>query len=144
MFRTREQFQEIKIKAIEHMSDLRLHRRLTLPPNPKAGRPNPLRVSYSDVGAIPFGGKYADPPALLLASPFMAGRLHAAAIGELARLWGVRAVCIDKPGIGGSDPVPLEQKIRVWLGRYGNDGQSSDTSLSLTPIMSRRDRCRSA
>lgn len=114
--RTSEQLREIRTTAIEHMADISLHRRLTLPSNPKAGRSNPLKVTFADVGAKPSGGQVPDPPVLLIASAMSGGRLHAAWIGELAKSYGVRVVCIDKPGMGGSDPVPIEQQTPLWLG----------------------------
>lgn len=103
------------------MSDINLHRRLTLPANPSAERPDPLKVSFADVGAIPSPSEGIDPPVLLIASPLMAGRLHMARIGEKAKTYGVRVICIDKAGTGGSDPVPINQKTSVWLGRYGDE-----------------------
>ena len=34
---------------------------------------------------------------------------------HLAKLKGVRAICFDRPGMGGSTPVPSAVRMRVWL-----------------------------
>jgi hypothetical protein len=40
-------------RAIVRACDIRLHRSFILPPNPRIGRDNPIRVTYADVGYSP-------------------------------------------------------------------------------------------
>lgn len=101
--------------------DIRLHRSFVLPPNPRIGRNKPIRVSYSDVGYSGSilrdteDGSERRVPALLWCSGQFGGRYQAFAYDELAKKHKVRFLAIDRPGIGGTQAVPLDQRIATWL-----------------------------
>ena len=44
------------------------------------------------------------------------GRYQAVAYDKEAQRQRVRFVAVDKPGIGGSEKVLLEQRVSTWLG----------------------------
>lgn len=46
----------------------------------------------------------------------MVGRWVASFADRLARGKGVRVLCVDRPGMGGTDAVPVDQRLAVWLG----------------------------
>ena len=109
--------------------DIRYHRSFVLPPNPGAGRDRPLRVSYADAGYNPQdhqnadetityptkAAAQADAPVLVWSSGQFGGRYQACAYDELAKQYKIRLIAIDRPGIGGSESVPLQQRISTWL-----------------------------
>jgi pimeloyl-ACP methyl ester carboxylesterase len=92
-----------------------------LPPNLRIGRNKPIRVTYSDVGysGSPLRGTRDGceraAPALLWCSGQFGGRYQAFAYDELAKKHKVRFLAIDRPGIGGTQAVPLDQRIATWL-----------------------------
>jgi hypothetical protein len=102
--------QRIEDLAIERICDIRLHRSFLVPADPSKGRPKLLRVSYSDVGA-----SEPDAPVLLWASGMFGGRFTGVELMDLAKYHGIRLISIDRPGIGGSDAVPINQRIATWL-----------------------------
>ncbi|KAF2500610.1 hypothetical protein BU16DRAFT_253369 [Lophium mytilinum] len=101
-------------RAIEFLCDIRFHKSIVLPPDPTKGRLNPLRVSYSDYG-------YHDPlhpeseAVVLFCGPLMGGRIAYAQLDSLLKRHRVRIIHPDRPGIGGSDPVKLQNRISTWL-----------------------------
>ena len=103
--------QRVEDLAIERICDIRLHRSLFLPANESEGCQKRLRVTYSDVGS-------SDPeaPVLLWASGMFGGRFTGVELDDLAKAHHIRLVSIDRPGIGGSDPVPINKRISTWLG----------------------------
>ena len=42
-------------------------------------------------------------------------RWYAIDLDNLAEKAGVRVICTDRPGMGGATPVPLKQRVPVWL-----------------------------
>ncbi|KAK1989625.1 hypothetical protein LX36DRAFT_14506 [Colletotrichum falcatum] len=94
------------------LDDPRFHRTFALPAGPD--RPHPLQVTYSDYG-------YRDPEdpdrerVLLLCGPLMGSRLLHVAKDALAKRHRVRVVHPDRPGFGGTTPVPAADRVRVWL-----------------------------
>lgn len=111
------------LRAIIQACDIRLHRSFVLAPNPRIGRKKPIRVAYSDVGFQPSVLESAtnqsegetDIPTLLFAGGQFGGRYQAYAYDEIARAHKVRFLAIDRPGIGGTQAVPLDQRIGTWL-----------------------------
>jgi pimeloyl-ACP methyl ester carboxylesterase len=105
--KARERIEDL---AIERICDIRLHRSFVLPADVSKGRPKPLRVSYSDVGS-------SDPtaPVLLWASGMFGGRFTGVELMDLAAAHRIRLLAIDRPGIGGSEAVPINQRVSTWL-----------------------------
>jgi pimeloyl-ACP methyl ester carboxylesterase len=101
--------------------DIRLHRSFILPPNPRIGRDKPIRVTYSDVGYLasipgePGDRPDKEVPSLLWCGGQFGGRYQAFAYDELAKKHKIRFLAIDRPGIGGTQAVPLDQRIATWL-----------------------------
>ncbi|KAF2813902.1 uncharacterized protein BDZ99DRAFT_227155 [Mytilinidion resinicola] len=104
----------ISKSAIEFLCDIRFHRSIVLPPDPTKGRLSPLRFSYSDYG-------YHDPlhpeseAVVLFCGPLMGGRFAYAQLDTLLKRHRVRIIHPDRPGIGGSDPVKLQDRIATWI-----------------------------
>lgn len=46
----------------------------------------------------------------------MAGRYFPALADPVLKARGVRLITIDRPGIGGTDKVPLSERMGVYLG----------------------------
>jgi hypothetical protein len=46
----------------------------------------------------------------------MGTRFCYAPLDQLANINNVRILHVDRPGIGGSDPVELEKRVQIWLG----------------------------
>ena len=102
--------ERIEDLAIERICDIKLHRTFVLPADASVGRPTSLRISYSDVGS-----SAPNAPVLLWASGMFGGRFTGVELSDLAMAHGVRLVAIDRPGIGGSEAVPIQQRISWWL-----------------------------
>lgn len=102
--------QRIEDLAIERVCDIRLHRSFVLPADVSKARPKPLRFSYSDVGSSD-----SDAPVLLWASGMFGGRFTGIELVDLANAHGIRLISIDRPGIGGSEAVPIIQRVSTWL-----------------------------
>ena len=110
-------------RAIELACDIRLHHSFVLPPNRDRQRHRALRVSYADLGhdgsvsageEEQYDAKTA-PPVILWAGGMFGGRYQACAYDDLCKKYHVRFIAVDRPGIGGTDSVPLDQRIGVWL-----------------------------
>lgn len=105
--RERERIENL---AIERICDIRLHRSFVLHAGVSGGTPKRLRVSYSDVGSSD-----PDAPVLLWASGMFGGRFTGVELLDLAEAHGIRLLAVDRPGIGGSEAVPIDQRISTWL-----------------------------
>ncbi|KAK4040125.1 hypothetical protein C8A01DRAFT_35904 [Parachaetomium inaequale] len=95
-------------QAISFLADIRFHRVLWLPPSPENGRPSSLRVTYSDLGA-------QDGEVLLVCGGLYGSRYTLAQADKLAKKRGVRLITPDKPGVGGTEPVDINQKVKAWF-----------------------------
>lgn len=107
-------------RATELACDIRLHRSFNLPPNQSIGRNHSIRVTYSDVGysgptGIPDHPDSKETPVLLWASGMFGGRYQAFANDEICKKYRVRFLAIDRPGIGGTGQVNIDQRIATWL-----------------------------
>jgi hypothetical protein len=110
-------------RATELACDIRLHRSFHLPPNHGIGRSNSIRVSYSDVGYSESSSSAEEPsnsesheiPVVLWAGGMFGGRYQAFANDDICQKYRVRFLAIDRPGIGGTDLVNLNQRIQTWL-----------------------------
>ncbi|KAK2043548.1 hypothetical protein LZ31DRAFT_323203 [Colletotrichum somersetense] len=95
------------------LDDPRFHQTFTLPAG-GPDRPHPFQVTYCDYG-------YRDPEnpehehVLLLCGPLMGSRFLHVAKDALAKRHRVRVIHPDRPGFGGTTPVPAADRVRVWL-----------------------------
>jgi pimeloyl-ACP methyl ester carboxylesterase len=111
------------LRATELACDIRLHKSFLLPPNHSIGRTRTIRVTYSDVGypgSASFTNDLGYPegketPVVLWAGGMFGGRYQAFANDDLCKRYGVRFLGIDRPGVGGTDLVSLDQRIDTWL-----------------------------
>ncbi|KAF2244486.1 hypothetical protein BU26DRAFT_435448 [Trematosphaeria pertusa] len=95
--------------VIEFLCDRRFHQSYVLPPNPETGRRTPCRISYAD---------YGDPNSdavVLFCGALMGMRLCYSPLDQLAKAYNIRIIHPDRPGVGGSDPVELHERISMWL-----------------------------
>jgi pimeloyl-ACP methyl ester carboxylesterase len=99
------------MKVLNFICDVRFHRSFVLPPNPETGRGNPYRVSYSDYG------EQTSDAVVLFCGALMGTRFCYSPLDQLAKVYNVRIIHPDRPGIGGSDPVELQERIPTWLGK---------------------------
>ncbi|RAH72940.1 alpha/beta fold hydrolase [Aspergillus aculeatinus CBS 121060] len=98
-------------ELFEFTAQRRFHQRFILPATADHG---PLAVTYADVG--PRQHEDGAPVPTILAVPGMAGsRLWLYHKDHLANVIGARILSIDRPGLGGSTPVPIEKRVSVWL-----------------------------
>ncbi|KAF4837121.1 hypothetical protein CGCTS75_v001517 [Colletotrichum tropicale] len=96
----------------EYLDDPRFNRKFTLPPTPDL--PEDFQVTYADFGH----NDPADPSSthvLLLCGPLLGSRYLHIAKDTLAKRHKVRIIDIDRPGFGGTTPVPPNLRIRAWL-----------------------------
>ena len=99
------------MSVLDFLCDIRFHKSYVLPPNPDTSRYAPYRVSYAD-----FGDPDSD-AVVLLCGASMGTRSCYSPLDQLAKVYNVRIIRPDRPGIGGSQPVDLEKRIQTWLGR---------------------------
>ncbi|RYP77935.1 hypothetical protein DL770_006975 [Monosporascus sp. CRB-9-2] len=95
----------------EFLADLRFHQSLLIAPEKcrdRATRSSPLRVAYSDIGD-------SEGTPLLFVGGLFGTRYTLALADKLSKERHVRLISPDKPGIGGTDAVDVEQKVGVWL-----------------------------
>ena len=97
-----------KMGALEFLCDIRFHRSFVFSPA-KTGKP--YRLSYAD-----FGDPSSD-AVVLFCGALMGARFCYSPLDQLAKAYNVRIIHPDRPGIGGSDAVELQERIPVWLGQ---------------------------
>ncbi|KAF7187423.1 hypothetical protein HII31_11312 [Pseudocercospora fuligena] len=93
----------IKILAAQH-----LHQCLWLPRSETHER---LRVTFSTTSNFQHGSL----PVVLFCGPMFGTRYLVLPFDKLAKESGVRMICVDRPGFGGSTQVSLERRMDVWL-----------------------------
>ncbi|KAH0423970.1 interferon-induced gtp-binding protein mx2 [Colletotrichum camelliae] len=96
----------------EYLNDPRFNRKFTLPPTPDL--PENFQVTYADFGH----NDPSDPSSanvLLLCGPLLGSRYLHIAKDALAKRHKVRIIDIDRPGFGGTTPVPPNLRVRAWL-----------------------------
>ncbi|KAK5657630.1 hypothetical protein OQA88_2702 [Cercophora sp. LCS_1] len=97
----------------EYIKDARFHRVFELPANPASGREENFKVQYADFGYR----NEADPNqenVLLFFGPLMASRLLHVAKDGFAKQHKIRIINPDRPGIGGTDPVDMKERLGIW------------------------------
>ncbi|KAI9687397.1 MAG: hypothetical protein M1820_010466 [Bogoriella megaspora] len=95
-------------KSIKILCARHLHRVLTIDATDSHGR---LRVTFSTTSNF----DNASLPTMLFIGPMFCSRWHAVDLDRLACEDGIRVICSDRPSMGGSSPVPIAQRIPVWL-----------------------------
>ncbi|TVY19414.1 hypothetical protein LARI1_G002554 [Lachnellula arida] len=98
----------IQERVIELVSPIKFHQSFTLPETDKHGA---LKVTYA-VSGIPLG---EDAPTILFCGGMFGSRWMGVFNDFLATKVGVRVLYIDRPGFGGSTPVPLHHRISTFL-----------------------------
>ncbi|SMY21671.1 unnamed protein product [Zymoseptoria tritici ST99CH_1A5] len=94
--------------AVRLLAPRNLHQCLWLPERPSHAR---LRITFATTSN--FDNKSL--PCILFVGPMFGSRYNALLFNKLAKDVGVRVICVDRPGIGGSTPVPLRERLPVWL-----------------------------
>jgi pimeloyl-ACP methyl ester carboxylesterase len=85
------------------ISSTRFHRRVSL--DTACG---PLTVSFAEIGCV-------TGPALLFLPGMFASRYVGIPLHALAERASVRLLVVDRPGMGASTDVPLNQRIATWV-----------------------------
>ncbi|PWY88137.1 hypothetical protein BO94DRAFT_64956 [Aspergillus sclerotioniger CBS 115572] len=97
--------------VLEFAAEKRFHQRLVLPATADHG---PLAISYADIGPkVKKNGKPT--PTILLIQGMGGSRLWCYHKDHLANKLRVRMLAIDRPGIGGSTPIPAAKRVTIWL-----------------------------
>lgn len=91
-------------QALEFLCDIRFHRLFTYITN-KTSR----RVSYSDYGSP------SSTAVVLFFGGLLGGRLSYSPLDTLARRHNIRIIHADRPGIGATTPVRIEDRIPIYL-----------------------------
>ncbi|KEQ78591.1 hypothetical protein M438DRAFT_350338 [Aureobasidium pullulans EXF-150] len=100
-----------KDDAIAFASQKCFHQSITIDPTSAHQK---LRVSFATTSGFDDDGKN-DLETILICGGMGASRLLLYRLDALAKKEGVRVIFIDRPGVGGSTPVPLDQRVQVWL-----------------------------
>ncbi|THY02793.1 hypothetical protein D6D03_04835 [Aureobasidium pullulans] len=100
-----------KDDAIAFASQKCFHQSITIDPTSAHQK---LRVSFATTSGFDDDGKN-DLETILFCGGMGASRLLLYRFDALAKKEGVRVIFIDRPGVGGSTPVPLDQRVQVWL-----------------------------
>ncbi|THY93835.1 hypothetical protein D6C92_05180 [Aureobasidium pullulans] len=100
-----------KDDAIAFASQKCFHRSITIDPTSAHQK---LRVSFATTSGFDDDDKNGL-ETILFCGGMGPSRLLLYRFDALAKKEGVRVIFIDRPGVGGSTPVPLEQRVQVWL-----------------------------
>ncbi|TVY48735.1 hypothetical protein LOCC1_G002323 [Lachnellula occidentalis] len=98
----------VQERVIELVSPIKFHQSFTLS---ETETHEALKVTYA-ISGIPIG---EDAPTILFCGGMFGSRWMAVFNDFLATKVGVRVLYIDRPGFGGSTPVPLNQRISTFL-----------------------------
>lgn len=99
---------DAKKAAIERLCNICYHQCLWLPATEKHGK---LRVTFATTSN--FNNEAL--PVMLFIPPQVSTRWHITSMDHLAQVAGVRVICADRPGFGGSEQVALDLRVDVWL-----------------------------
>ncbi|KAB8263268.1 hypothetical protein BDV32DRAFT_4143 [Aspergillus pseudonomiae] len=97
--------------ALGYISNSRFHRRYTLP---ATAEHDSLTFTYADVGATP-SSTNLKPRTILFMPGMFASRYLGVFIHAIAEKHGVRVLIVDRPGMGNSTDVPLDQRLSTWI-----------------------------
>ncbi|OHW97943.1 interferon-induced GTP-binding protein [Colletotrichum incanum] len=99
--------------AAEYLQDSRFEQTFTLPPDNSYSEP--FKVTYSDFGFRAYAGPEHD-NVVLFCAPLLASRFLHITKDKLAKKQKVRIINVDRPGFGGTTPVPAaEDRVMAWL-----------------------------
>ncbi|CAJ2500424.1 Uu.00g032770.m01.CDS01 [Anthostomella pinea] len=100
-------------QAVDYIANPCFHQRLTLPATTDHEE---LTFSYAVIGrdARPTDGQ-PHPPTILLMPGMFASRYLGLPMHAVAKKLGVCVLVVDRPGMGSSTDVPLEQRVPVWV-----------------------------
>lgn len=101
--------------AIEALCSIGLHQSFLLPDSLCPHLERPLRITYSEIGYLTAGVAEPEPCVVLFIPGLMGGRYTLCRSGSIARRLRIRIITIDKPGTGGSTPVPIGERLAVYL-----------------------------
>ncbi|KAI1358154.1 hypothetical protein F5Y08DRAFT_126178 [Xylaria arbuscula] len=93
--------------ASHYLDDERFNKSFTLPS--EASRSAGFRVTFADFG------HHTSEHVLLFCGPLMGSRYLLTTKDKLAQQHGVRVLCPDRPGFGGTTDVRPPDRVRVWL-----------------------------
>ncbi|KAJ9149528.1 Interferon-induced GTP-binding protein Mx2 [Coniochaeta hoffmannii] len=100
--------------GVAYLDDERFSQAYTIPLDATPGRSSPLTVSYSD-----YGYHHPDGPShdnvVLICGPMLSCRFFHVAKDNLAKRYGLRIIYPDRPGMGRTTAVPLDQRVEAWL-----------------------------
>ncbi|KAH8700428.1 hypothetical protein BGW36DRAFT_374118 [Talaromyces proteolyticus] len=97
--------------ALEYISQRHFHERFIIP---RTANHEELPITYADVGIRPETTCDHVPTFLYIAGMF-GSRYMGVHIHAIAKKIGVRVIIVDRPGMGGSMPVPNESLIATWM-----------------------------
>ncbi|KAK2593712.1 hypothetical protein QQS21_008577 [Conoideocrella luteorostrata] len=97
----------------DYMNDPRFNRIFTLPPDPAKNRTSSFRVKYADYGYRNEVHPHEE-NVLLFFGPLMASRLLHISKDAVAKKHKIRIINPDRPGIGGTDAVGVENRMSFW------------------------------
>lgn len=109
------------------LASSRFHRSFLLPADPSSNRPHTLRVTYSDIGygssdaAGPNKDPAPSPPprvVVMFIGGLMGGRFTGIRQHDFCVHHRIRQLTVDRPGMGGSDPVPISERMNTWLATF--------------------------
>ncbi|OAL38959.1 hypothetical protein AYO20_01710 [Fonsecaea nubica] len=104
-------------RAIEALCDIRQHRSFILPASAIPNGERDLRITYSDLGYDPDSDEDADPDPCIVffIGGLLGGRYTLCRSANIARRLKIRIISMDRPGLGGSTRVPVEQRVAVQV-----------------------------
>jgi hypothetical protein len=88
------------------------HQTFTLEPSPTNGLTTPFTLKYADYGDA------SSPHVLLFFGPLMGSRFIHMPKDPLAKRHHLRIIDVDRPGMGGTDPAPASERLRIWRGMF--------------------------
>jgi hypothetical protein len=97
------------------IDDPRFSRIFELPSDPGRGRTKPFKLQYADYGYRNEANPEQERVFLFFAG-LMGSRLIHTTKDELAKRHKVRIISADRPGVGGTDAVGVEESAYLWRG----------------------------
>ena len=100
-----------------YVASRKFHQLFHLPPNPSQGRSKSLRITYADYGYQDDAG-LRNEAVILVCGPMNSSRYLHIAKDAVAREHKVQIIHPDRFRFGGSGEVAIDERVRVWLGRW--------------------------
>ncbi|KAI5456895.1 hypothetical protein BGZ63DRAFT_395061 [Mariannaea sp. PMI_226] len=100
-------------EASKYVANARFHHTFTLP---ATNTHDDLTFSFADLGRAPTPGESTpNPPTVLFMPGMYASRYLGVPMHAIADKLGVRVIIVDRPGMGKSTDVPLQQRVSIWV-----------------------------